>query len=396
MSFARGLTFVLAALAAGPLRAQPAPPDPFASPNLLLSGERLRQVRVRIGQGDPLMQAARDQVLAEAGAFLTRPPDPIQGVLEVPGFYTRHRARQQALTRRLRTDAAGAHALALAWALTDDPAWADQAERYLFAWVDALSGARDGQGPWYCLGGGGDTRLVITYSFPAMCFAHDLLRGTGRIDAGEEARFRAWLARFVAYARPEQAWKDNGHAWQCLFLVVAGHALADRALLDEGVSRFRRAFAGALCPDGRLSRELLRGEKAATYSLMALEAMLQLVVVAERHGHAGLRDLQAGGLRRAVDRLGGFVRDPASWRHPLLPARLNGPASPGEWGWLFEAAHALWSDPAHLALASQAPYGVQAPRAYTLACATLAFRPLSGLPPTLSGEPGLLHPLERE
>lgn len=404
----------LAALA-GLASAQPAPvpADPFAPLNLLLTEPRLAQVRSQLALGDPLLVRARDQLVAEADLVVSRPPNPIVGVLEVPGFYTKHRARQQAITQQLRGDASAAHSLAMAFAVTGDAKYADQAEAYLGAWVGALTYPKDG-GEWWQVvidEQRGDTRLVITYAFPHLLYAHDVLRGLGRVDPAEHARFVAWLRPFVDYCRQEVCFKNNHHDWQCLFLAAAAHVTQDRALFDLAMRRFRAAFAVKLCPDGALGRELLRGEKAATYTLMALEAMLQTVAIGERHGYAGLRDLtstitvavpghgprgtpsstRAPGatLRQAVDHLTDFVLDPQSWQraHRLLPSAVNGPASRTEWGWFFEMAHALWKDPRHLALCDDAPFGVTPPRAYTSAYTTICFRPLgNGLPPTLAGE----------
>jgi hypothetical protein len=388
----RSLTLSLALVlcAAAPALAQPAR-DPFDPLNLLLTEERLRQVHDQLALGDPLAVAARDQVVAEAAPFMARDPDPIHGVLKVPGFYTSKRAQQQAITRRLRGDAWGAHALALAFAVTGDLRYADRAERYLFAWVDHLTRPVDGGEWWHflILQKRGDTPLVMSYSFPSFFYAYDLLRGLGRIDAAEHARFVAWVRPFVDYHRREELWKDNSHAWQSLFLATAAHVTQDRALFDQALRQYRRGFASQLCRDGALGRELLRGSRAATYTLMALEAMLQVVAIGERHGHTGLRDLRASSGARlvdTVDRVATFVVDPADWQRAyglLLPSTVNGPASRSEWGWCFELAHALWGGSNHLSLAADAPYGLQPPRAYTLAFATLYFRPFPGLPSPL-------------
>lgn len=399
MRTVRRLAVLVALLVAGagPAAAQ----DPFAPLNLLMTERRLREVQARLAQGDPLVVAMRDQVVAEALPLLARAPDPIQGVLKVPGYYTKKRAQQQAITRRLRGDARAAHTLALAFALTGDARYADQAERFLGAWVSSLTRPVDG-GEWYhafILQRRGDTPIVMYYSFPAFFYAHDLLRGLGRIDPAAHARFVAWLRPFVDYARGEERYKDNHHAWQCLFLATAAHVTTDRALFAQAVARYRAAFDVQVCADGALGRELLRGERAATYSLMAAEAMLQLVVIAERHGHLGLRDLRATRtplrlpnrarprLFEVVDHLAWFVRDPAAWRrsHRLVLGgkAVNGPAAPADWGWFFEVSHALWGDPRHLALASAAPYGLGEPRVYTLDFATLHFRPLAA--PGLTG-----------
>jgi hypothetical protein len=394
----RTVVLALTLLAATPALAQQ--PDPFDPLNLLLTRERLRELEDALAAGDPLVTACRDQVLQEAAPFLARDPDPIVGVLKAPAYYGWQRAQQQAVTRRLRGDAWGAHALALAFALTNDVRYAAQAERYLFAWVDRCARPADGGEPWmlvpYLVKG--DTGIIISYSFPSFFYAYDLLRGLGQIDAAEHSRFVAWLQPFIGYYRAEVGWRDNQHAWQALFLATAAHVTEDRALFDDAVARYRRNLDSAPLPSGTLGRELLRGEKAATYSLMAIEAMLQLVAIAERHGHAGLRDLRATRtplgtrhrgqgptLHDVVDDLADLLADPGRWRRAHRVALLGktpaGPARATEWGWAFELAFALWEDPRHASLTAEAPYGLTPARSYTTAFATLHFRPLNGRSP---------------
>lgn len=378
--------------------AQPTPaPSPFDGLNLLLTRQRLDEVKDAVRRGHPLMTQCRDQVVADAAAFLTRDPDPIVGVLKVPGFYTSQRARQQQITRQVRGDAYGANCLALAYALTDDVRYADRAERYLFAWVDSLTGAKD-DAKWYqFLNPRGDTPLVIAYSFPSFINAYDVLRGLGRIDAAEEARFTTWLRKFVAYHRKEEGFLNNHHAWQTYFLAASAHVLGDRALFAEAIDRYRRAYHHQVGAKGALWRELIRREKAATYTLMALEGMMQTVLVAERHGDTSLRGLEAKGLfgkkgdghvtiQRAVDHLRAFIDDPRAWRrHRWLTwtSSINAPARPSEWGYLFELAQGWWG-PSYAPYTADAPYGLTPPRCYTLSYATLLFRPITW-PPAAGG-----------
>lgn len=395
---------------ASPLAAQ----DPFQGPNLLLTRDRVRALQAARAANDPLVVAAWDEAVRAADRALGHTPDPIRGRLKIPGFYTKGKATQQAITRRLRGDGYAAAALAYGFALTGRADYADRAEAIVFAWVDNLGPPQDG-GAWYLRFVGehrGDTPIVTYYSFPLFLQAYDVLAGAGRIDAGERARFEAWLRPYVAYLQREERYKNNHHAWQCAFLLAAGHCLRDRALIDRAAGYLRNGLRHYVARDGSLWRELVRKEKAATYTVMALEGAMLAVTFAERHGHAGLRLQRAdrrglgstialralafrpfgglpvpkdgGTLRDAIGLLRDFVHDPRSWDRfePLTRTRaLNGPAAPTDWGWLFEHAHAWWGDARDLALAGAAPYGLQPPRAYATPHATLCLRPLTP-PPT--------------
>jgi hypothetical protein len=397
------LAALLACLTAHAGYAQPSPADPFGGLNLLLTADRLAAIHDAVRRGHPLMTQACDQVIADAAGYMRRDPDPIAGVLKIPGFYTDRREEMRATTRRVRGDAYAAHCLALAYALTGEDRYADRAEGYIFAWVDALTGAED-DAPWYdLLNARGDTPLVIAYSFPGFIYAHDILRGLGRIDADEQTRFATWLRRFVDYHHREESFKNNHHAWQMLFLAVSAHAMGDRELFAQTVQRYRDAFHEQIGSDGSMWRELVRGEKAATYTLMALEGMVQFIHIAERHGYTDLRDMVAMSptadpasdsiapvrrlpkgdghviIRRAIDHLLAFVDDPDSWsKHRLLTMtdQINRPTSRSQWGYLFEVPRAWWGQ-AYAPYTEDAPYGLAPPRCYTLSYSTLYFRKIT-------------------
>jgi hypothetical protein len=371
----------------------PPPPPGFQPLNLLVTPARIADVQ-RVRATNPTIGAAYQGLMQHGAGLLGRTPNPIQGVLSVPGFYTGQQATQQRLTRQLRGDAAAAHGLALAAAFGASPDHARKAEEFLFAWVDQLTDAADG--PYHFANPHGDTALVIAYSFPRFCYAYDILRSLGRIDAAEQARFEQWLGRFVRYvqSRPGQfidRW-NNHHSWKTLFLLCAAHVVEDPALFDDAVRAYRQGLACQVDRQGAMWRELIRGKKAATYTVMCLEAMLQTVVIAKRHGYdltnlAVIRrstsaSVRPGGganaLKSALDLLADFIDDPVAWRRFLLLTRtrnLNGPAVSTDWGWLYELPAVWWGDPRYSRLIA-GPYGAQPPRAYTLSFATLLFRPV--------------------
>jgi hypothetical protein len=351
--------------------------SPFQPPGLLVTPERVAHVLQALPTS-PELAAAHGRLMHEAQGYLGWIPDPIYGALKVPGFYTSQRAVQREINRRLRGDAYAAHCLALAHTFGAGPNHARRAKEILFAWVGALTHPEDG--PFELLNPRGDTPIVISYGFPNFIYAYDLLRGAGQLTPAEEQRFTAWLRPFVTYMRVPDPFLNNHHNWRVLFLLCSAHALEDQRLFDRAVALHRDHLGAQIAPDGCMWLELIRGKKAATYSLMALEAMIQTVVIAERHGYAGLRD-HGGLLRSAVERLHRFVVDPDSWRRYRWLTRtwpLNGPSAPSDWGWAFEAP-AVWWGSARYQGTLASSYGLRPPRAYTLSYARLLFRPIPGL-----------------
>ena len=380
---------MLVGVASSPVFASPTEGlAPFVPPNLLVTRARLDAVQDAIEAGRPLLLEARRQLLSSADQYAAQEPRPLSGALRIPGYYGPGRAVQQRIARRLQNDGRAAFTLSLAHALTGRQQYARAAKRHLFGWVDGGTHPANG-GPCHtirdCEGAerrfAGDTPIVTAYTLPLFCYAYDTLNGSGQISANERARYASWLRPFVHYhSRLEGL--NNHYSWQLLFLVVAAHTLEDSALFETAVSAYRRGFRRQISRDGVLWREMVRGRKAATYTLMALEAMTQFVAVAENHGYMGLRGLESragGNLRVAVDRLASFVEAPltawSDYQWLTRTAKINSPQEPGDWGYFFEIPYAWWGSPRYLTLMTKAPYGIHPERAYTLGAATLLFRP---------------------
>ena len=360
---------------------EPVPRDVWESPNLLVNRDSLNRVQEDLDRGKPLAQAAFADLIATAEGMLLASPNPITGELRIPGYYTSKRETQQTLTRQLRQDARTAHALALAYALTKKPEYAAKSREFLFAWADSLTHPADG-GAWWefiTLSQGGDTRLVITYSFPSFLYAFDLLKGEDYLKQDEIESFRAWLKPFVAYCRSEVFYKNNHHNWQVVFLMCAGHALEDPELFQTGVNYYRHGIKGQIAKEGRLPKELRRREKAGTYTLMALEGMAQAVHLAERHGYSDLRNLRSSSgttLKDAIDFYVKFLDDPVAWSRYTNSKELNVPKDPSDWGYIFELPYRWWREDAYMAHMAKRPYGFGVERCYTLDFATLLFAEL--------------------
>jgi hypothetical protein len=409
----------------GVATAQTAPTFPTPTPatgstwdglNLLLTRQRLLELQAAVQNGDPIATQACTNAIADADAALQQTPNPIQGVFSVPSFYGSQQALQQQLTAQIRTDGRAALALATGYALTGQQSYADASKQFIWAWVTNLTQPQDGAGDggwtavidWIIGETGGDTALVTHYSFPLFIYAYDVLNGFGQISSNEQDQFKSWLAPFINYRLSEERFVNNHQCWQVLFMGAAAHVTEDQHLMDMAVAYYRDGMHHQqIAADGAMWRELARGEKAATYSLMTLEAMVQFVVIANNHGVTDLRDVtgdkrkswsedaleldyvtgfghsgvaSAGGtLHDAFDALRDFVNDPTSWnrwQHVIDNTNVNGPANAADWGWIFEIGYAWFGDVSYLALTSSAPYGLSSERAYTLVDATLLFHKL--------------------
>ena len=374
--------FLLVVAAFAGCAKQPPPPpissDAWKSPNLLVNRTRLEEIKRATPQQSPTLTAARDDLLKTAETLVNEAPSPVSGDLKIPAFYTSERETQQRLTRQIRKDARIAHALALAAAVSGNPQYAAKSRDFLYAWVRALKRPVNGGHWWqmFWLEHRGDTPLVVTYSFPSFIYAFDLLKGEGLLDAAEVDEFRQWLKPFVAYCGKEVFYKNNHHNWQALFLMCAAHALEDDTLFQRAASFYRNGLSGQIRADGALPRELWRKEKCGTYTLMALEAMVQSVHIAEAHGMDDLRNLSSrkgGTLETALDFYVGYLRNPEDWRRHTNAKKLNTPGDPSDWGYVFEIPYSWWEKREYRPYMQRRPYGYSVERCYTLDFATILF-----------------------
>ena len=359
----------------------PTPPPPtiaWSSPNLLVDRARIDTIKAAVQRNDPLLTPAFQDLVRTAEGMLADPPNPIVGDLMVPGFYTAGKETQQRITRQLRTDARKSHTLALAYALTGRKEFSDKSRAILFAWMNSLKRPVNGGHWWeiFWLGNRGDTPLVISYSFPAFLYAFDLLNGEKALSGVEKSAFRAWLRPYVDYLFGEVLYKNNNHNWQVVFLLSAAQVLEDAPLFDRAVNYYRNGISGQIRADGALPRELWRKEKCGSYTLMALEGMVQAVHIAEQHGYTNLRDLlsnKGGTLEKAVDFYLQYLRDPVAWAKNTNAQKLNAPNDPSDWGYMLEVPYAWWRNGAYLPYMQKRPYGYAVERCYTLDFATLLF-----------------------
>jgi hypothetical protein len=393
----------------------PATGSPWDGLNLLLTRQRLQDLQAAVASGDPVATQGCASAINDANGYLTQTPNPIQGVFSVPSYYSSQQAVQQQLAGQIRGDGRAALALAWGYALTGQQSFADTSKQFIWAWVNNLTTPMDGAGDSgftsivdQLIGEtGGDTALVTHYSFPLFIYAYDILNGFGQISADEQDQFKRWLAPFILYRLSEEEFKNNHLNWQVLFMGAAAHVTCDQNLMNMAVAYYRDGMHHQdIAQDGAMWRELARGEKAATYSLMALEAMVQFVVIANNHGVTDLEGVvadsrsswsedalelsycanfgssgvssQGGSLQCAFGAIRDFVNDPTSWnrwQNVIQSNTIDGPANPSDWGWVFEVGFSWWQDGSYQPLMQEAPYGLQPDRSYTLSYATLLFRP---------------------
>ncbi|NIJ21483.1 hypothetical protein FHS95_003186 [Sphingomonas naasensis] len=217
-------------------------------------------------RGEAATPVARG-VLARAGAALARPPAPLprlhtEGTLPGKGI--------RDISLKAKQDQPIVLDLALAWRLSGDRRYLDQAARYLGAWTGIY---RISFNP------------IDETGFDTLLLATDL------VEADLPPKTRATLARFWRrmaegyLAAAERIPKNQHNNWQShriKLATLAAFQLGDPGLIARARAAFRRQIAGNIGPDGTVSDFTERD--ALHYVTYDLEPLLVAAIAAQRHG----------------------------------------------------------------------------------------------------------------
>jgi Alginate lyase len=219
-------------------------------------------------------------------------------------------------------------ALAAAWTLTRDDAFAKAAGRHLRAWfvdeetrmnphlryAQAIRGRVTGRG----------IGIIDTLHLVEVARAVEALEGSPALSPRERREVIRWFAEYVDWMTThpygiEEKNARNNHA-TCWVLQVAAFArLTGReALLDECRTRFKTVLVpDQMAPDGSFPQELRR-TKPYAYSLFNLDALAAIAQSLSTPADDLWRfELPDGrGLRRAMEFMVPYIRDKKTWPKP--------------------------------------------------------------------------------
>src|SRR5690606_3334404 len=152
----------------------------------------------------PTYLAAYQQLLVLADSAFKHPDHALENY-SVPGFYVDangHRTN----SRALQSDAFDAYACALAYQLSGNKKYAQEAIRFLNAWAHKNTQYSDADGS-----------LVMSYSGTAMVIAADLVRSSKVWHANDIAAFDQWVAN--VYITACDVIRNRKNSWaDCVIL----------------------------------------------------------------------------------------------------------------------------------------------------------------------------------
>lgn len=263
--------------------------------------EEIQLAKSRASAGKQPWKDAYDALILEADSALNVKPDAPEKY-DLPWRYKDPKGHMAA-GQRLRSQAWAAYALGLGSLMTDDAskskAYTLHAAAILKAWSHCKNiGLKEGDEA--------EAALAACNSGNGFLAAADFIYQSPHWPASERAAFLQWVRDVYLKATEIKTMKfeNNWNAWGTYAALLSDHLLEDEAGLKADTALLVDVITKQIEPDGKLPKELDRGNGKNWYTYFALTAMTQgAVVVRNATGEDLLnRDTPTGKLiRQGVD-----------------------------------------------------------------------------------------------
>jgi hypothetical protein len=223
--------------------------------------------------------------------------------------------------------------LGIAYALTEQTIYAQKALELLRHWsLDPSSRMSPEFSP--------NSWIELSLTMPGLFYGADLIYNDSHWSVADKADFEHWAHQLGRHA---MGWSrhNNFENWRVNLIAIIGAYLHDETLLAYAFGRYKELLAHQINPQGQLIFELQR-TKSLSYSLFALNAMLQTAAIAQQFelDLYGYQLPDGRGAKLALDYHAPFVQDPTQWPYPQIT-----PISTADSIALYEMAYAHWPNP---------------------------------------------------
>lgn len=252
---------------------------------------------------------------------------------KVPGYYIdplMHRKNSAGF----QSDSFDAYACALAWQLSGDKKYAEQAKRFLMAWANINRKYSDFDGP-----------LVMAYSGTAMIMAAELLLDYKKWTPAEREKFFGWVKDVYLKACTEiRTRKNNWADWGRLGSVLCAQLLDNEAEMAENVRLIKSDLFHKIAGDGHMPEETRREKNGIWYTYFSLAPITASMYVVYNSTGENLFTSVEGetSLKKALDYLFYYNQHPDEWKWFKNPNQGSSSSWPGN---LFEALSGIYNEP---------------------------------------------------
>jgi hypothetical protein len=180
---------------------------------------------------------------------LLHSPSPVSR-WSVPGFYDGHEA-QQVAKKPLETDGTLAYEEALCFRVTDNFSYAESASKIITAWMETLKSADVSAI---------DSKLTMSYHFPPMIAAADLLKVDPAFGVEKKNQFKKFIREIILPLNTMETKQNNFANWGTVLVLSVAAYLDDEELFKKAEARFQKLIDIQIADDGTLPKEICRSD----------------------------------------------------------------------------------------------------------------------------------------
>ncbi|HEV7350649.1 alginate lyase family protein [Telluribacter sp.] len=304
----------------------------YAHPGGMHPQAQLDFVKKKIKAREQPYQNAYLQLMQYADSAFQHPTHALAD-FKVPGYYI-DAASHRTNSRSLQSDAFDAYACALAYQLSGQKRYADQALKYLKAWADLNKTYSDHDGS-----------LVMAYSGTAMVIAGELLSNYKGWKEADQKQFKSWVSEVYRKSANEiRNRKNNWADWGRYGSILSAYYLDEPAEVNENIRLIKSDLFEKIAEDGHMPHETVRGNNGIWYTYFSLAPITAASWVAYNATGESIFSYSQGNrsIKKAVDYLYYYNLHPEEWTWYKNPNQ----GSPQKWpGNLLEVLADVYQEP---------------------------------------------------
>ncbi len=260
----------------------------------------------------------------------------------VPGYYV-DSANHRKNSKSLQSDSFDAYACALAYQLSGEAKYAQEAIRFLNDWAAKNTQYSDADGS-----------LVMSYSGTGLVMAAELLSDYKGWKQEDRQEFFIWVGNVYRKACNQiRNRKNNWGDWGRFGSMLSAQLLADQSEMAENIRLIKSDLFSKIAQDGHMPHETARGANGIWYTYFSLAPITASMWVGYQATGENLFAYSQNNVsvKSAMDYLYQYNLKPEEWTWFKNPR----PGSPGTWpGNLLEAMSGVYQDAQYAAYAKQA------------------------------------------
>lgn len=319
--------------------------EDFVHPNMYIDVNNIEAIKENVRYDQQPWKLAYDDVMKQANDSLNIPIQSVTFYGKIPPSRDIHDYWTDALYlsdgivdsdsdrkdyRSATKLGTAVRSLGLAYALTGESKYADKAIQLINGWTVNPSTRMN---PRFT---NSQSKIEISMSIPSIFYGADLIWNYHGWTQSDKEAFKEWTTQITKSAKTWSA-RNNFENWRLVLISSASVITKDIDDRQYVFDRWTTIISGQMNLDGSLKYELER-TNSLSYSMMALDAMVQTAEIA-RHQGVDLYNYKlpdGRGLESALDYHAPYATDPSTWKYQQISPYKGSTASLYELAYTFK------------------------------------------------------------